>query len=154
MLFRSDRIIPRDETGPGAVESGAVDYIDRSLAEYLAPEKAALTKALGEIEAFAAQSQGERSAPALMRPGRVGESIEIVPVPGDNEISVTAFNRNNTVQSRIHATRFSSSRVAEPPRVFVLAIGIDRFRGKPEDSALAYAVKDAQDMAEIGRAHV
>lgn len=53
-----DRIIPKDETGPGAVESGVVDYIERSLWDYLAPERPALLKALGEIEDFAAKTQG------------------------------------------------------------------------------------------------
>ena len=34
-----DRIIPKDELGPGAVECGVGDYIDRCLADYLAAEK-------------------------------------------------------------------------------------------------------------------
>ena len=33
-----DRIIPKDELGPGAVECGVGDYIDRCLADYLAAE--------------------------------------------------------------------------------------------------------------------
>jgi hypothetical protein len=31
-----DRLIPKDELGPGAVEGGAAEYIDRCLADYLA----------------------------------------------------------------------------------------------------------------------
>lgn len=53
-----DRIIPKDESGPGAVDSGVVDYIARSLGDYLAPEKTALLKALGEIDAYATKTQG------------------------------------------------------------------------------------------------
>jgi gluconate 2-dehydrogenase gamma chain len=53
-----DRLVPRDETGPGAVECGVPEYIERSLAEFLMPEKAALVKALGEIEAYAVKTQG------------------------------------------------------------------------------------------------
>ena len=49
------------------MESGAVDYIARSLGDYL--EKAALVKALGEIEAYALKSQGAlfRSLPPEKR---------------------------------------------------------------------------------------
>ena len=36
-----DRLIPKDELGPGATESGVAVYINRSLSDYLAPEKAA-----------------------------------------------------------------------------------------------------------------
>ena len=53
-----DRIVPRDESGPGAVECGVVDYIQKSLGEFLMPERAALVKALGEIEAYAVKAQG------------------------------------------------------------------------------------------------
>ena len=53
-----DRIIPRDENGPGAVESGAAEYIDRSLADFLAPEKAAFVGGLVNLDVFARSSQG------------------------------------------------------------------------------------------------
>ena len=34
-----DRLVPKDELGPGALEMGAASYIDLSLADYLAAEK-------------------------------------------------------------------------------------------------------------------
>jgi gluconate 2-dehydrogenase gamma chain len=53
-----DRIVPKDGTGPGAVECGVPEYIERALGEFLAPEKAALVKALGEIDEYAVKTQG------------------------------------------------------------------------------------------------
>jgi gluconate 2-dehydrogenase gamma chain len=52
-----DRIIPRDELGPSASESGVVEYINRSAGDYLAGEKGALIEGLGAMDAFARRSQ-------------------------------------------------------------------------------------------------
>ncbi len=57
-----DRIIPTDETGPGAVESGAAEYIDRSFVEFLAGEKESFTAGLTAVDAFAKKSQGRSFA--------------------------------------------------------------------------------------------
>jgi gluconate 2-dehydrogenase gamma chain len=53
-----DRIIPRDENGPGAVESGVAEYIDRSFVEFLASEKESFAAGLANLNAFARSSQG------------------------------------------------------------------------------------------------
>jgi hypothetical protein len=53
-----DRLVPKDELGPGAVECGAAEYIDRSLADYLANEKTAFTQGLAAVDAYARSSQG------------------------------------------------------------------------------------------------
>src|ERR1700735_2806335 len=52
-----DRIIPKDELGPGASESGVPEYINRSLGDYLAGEKAAFIEGLEATDAFARRSQ-------------------------------------------------------------------------------------------------
>ena len=49
----ADRLIPHDEHGPSATEAGAVEYIDRSLADYLALEKPSLQKGLQTLDAHA-----------------------------------------------------------------------------------------------------
>ena len=41
-----DRLVPKDELGPGAVEMGAASYIDLSLADYLAAEKPSFVEGL------------------------------------------------------------------------------------------------------------
>jgi len=48
-----DRLIPKDELGPGAVECGAVNYIDLSLADALAGDKAPLLDGLAALDVFA-----------------------------------------------------------------------------------------------------
>ncbi len=48
-----DRLIPKDELGPGASECGVAVYINRSLGDYLAPEKAAFIAGLEATDAFA-----------------------------------------------------------------------------------------------------
>lgn len=53
-----DRLIPKDELGPGAVEAGAAEYIDRCLADYLATEKTSIVEGLAATDAFARASHG------------------------------------------------------------------------------------------------
>ncbi|MGA2712348.1 MAG: gluconate 2-dehydrogenase subunit 3 family protein [Bryobacteraceae bacterium] len=48
-----DRIVPKDELGPGAVECGAATYIDRSLAGALASEKTAFLDGLAGVDSLA-----------------------------------------------------------------------------------------------------
>jgi gluconate 2-dehydrogenase gamma chain len=53
-----DRIIPKDELGPGAVECGVGDYIVRCLADYLAAEKPLFLDGLANLDVFALRTQG------------------------------------------------------------------------------------------------
>jgi gluconate 2-dehydrogenase gamma chain len=53
-----DRLVPKDELGPGAVECGAANYIDVQLAGYLAPEKDTLVAGLTAVDAFARTAHG------------------------------------------------------------------------------------------------
>ena len=48
-----DRLVPKDELGPGAVECGAASYIDQQLAGALAAEKSNFLAGLAAIDAFA-----------------------------------------------------------------------------------------------------
>jgi gluconate 2-dehydrogenase gamma chain len=52
-----DRIIPKDELGPSASESGVPEYINRALGDYLAAEKTAFIEGLEATDAFARRSQ-------------------------------------------------------------------------------------------------
>ena len=51
------RIIPTDETGPGAVEARASEYIDRALGGWLAPSREEYTTGLAAVEG-AARTRG------------------------------------------------------------------------------------------------
>jgi gluconate 2-dehydrogenase gamma chain len=53
-----DRLIPRDENGPGAVDAGAQNYIDRQLAGYLIAEKDTFIAGLQAVDAYARRTQG------------------------------------------------------------------------------------------------
>jgi gluconate 2-dehydrogenase gamma chain len=52
-----DRLVPKDEHGPGAVECGAANYIDQQLAGALAAEKTNFAAGLAAIDAFSQRSQ-------------------------------------------------------------------------------------------------
>lgn len=52
------RLIPADANGPGAVEAGAVAYIDRALAGGLASSREAYRRGLAALERYARSSRG------------------------------------------------------------------------------------------------
>ena len=52
------RLIPTDENGPGAVEAGAVHYIDRALGDALASSRNAYASGLAAVDAYAGSSKG------------------------------------------------------------------------------------------------
>lgn len=53
-----DRLVPKDELGPGAVECGVADYIERSLAGAIADEKESFLDGLAGMDAFAHRAHG------------------------------------------------------------------------------------------------
>jgi len=67
-------------------------------------------------------------------------------IPGENEVSVAAFNSSNTVQSYMKTVSFNSKIDQEEPNLYILAIGIDQY--KDASVNLKYAVKDARDIEE------
>ncbi|MEI8172708.1 MAG: caspase family protein [Deltaproteobacteria bacterium] len=77
-----------------------------------------------------------------------GESYEdcadVEAIAGENEISVAAFNKDNTVQGFLETMTFSANVAPVEPRVYVLIAGIDRYQDK--SAKLNYAVKDAKDI--------
>ena len=52
-----DRLIPKDELGPGAVECGVGDYVDRCLADYLAAEKPLFLEGLSNLDVYSLRTQ-------------------------------------------------------------------------------------------------
>lgn len=51
------RLVPNDELGPGALECGAVNYIDQALAGALSDEKATFLQGLAEVDSYARKAQ-------------------------------------------------------------------------------------------------
>jgi WD40 repeat protein len=88
----------------------------------------------------------QKSEPPMMsnsKGNEYSECQEIETIPGDNEISVAAFNGNNTIQSSLEAAHFTADRKAEDPHLYVLGIGINQYQSS--ENNLKYAVKDATD---------
>jgi gluconate 2-dehydrogenase gamma chain len=53
------RLIPADANGPGAVEAGAIAYIDRALAGFLSLSREAYRRGLAALERYARSSRGK-----------------------------------------------------------------------------------------------
>lgn len=71
---------------------------------------------------------------------------EVEAVSGENEVSVTAFNKSNTVQSYMKTINFRSDLKPEEPHLYILSVGIDKYRNEKDN--LKYAVKDAGDITD------
>lgn len=67
---------------------------------------------------------------------------EIDPVAGENEISISAFNKGNTLQSPTSTLRFTSAK-APTPHLYILAIGINKYKERAVN--LRFSAKDAGD---------
>lgn len=91
---------------------------------------------------------GDGSAPASGRSkgDSLDECSEIDAVAGENEVSVSAFNGGNTVQSYMKTVNFNSGLKPGDPHLYILAVGIDRYADSGVN--LKYAVKDAKDLGE------
>jgi hypothetical protein len=92
--------------------------------------------AKGEVSPFESRAKGE-----------VFEDCrEIEAMPGENEMSVAAFNNQNTVQSYMQMAKFNSTIKPEEPHLYILSIGIDNY--KDNSVNLKYAAKDSTDIKE------
>lgn len=72
------------------------------------------------------------------------DCADIETVPGENEIAVAAFNKDNTVQGFLETMTFNANVAPVEPRVYVLIAGIDHYQERT--AKLNYAVKDAVDV--------
>jgi gluconate 2-dehydrogenase gamma chain len=67
-----NRLVPHDEIGPGAVECGVVDYIDRSLAD---PNVSGKSSVLAGLDAVDALSRGTQGAPLAQLPAAKQDAV-------------------------------------------------------------------------------
>jgi gluconate 2-dehydrogenase gamma chain len=90
----TDRLIPRDENGPGARDCGASNYINRVLSDTIAGEKPTVVDGLTALDAFAVSSQGKPFAElATETQDTVLMVLEAGQVPGFTPNSRAFFNR-------------------------------------------------------------
>ncbi|MCK9196864.1 MAG: caspase family protein [Syntrophales bacterium] len=75
----------------------------------------------------------------------VEECVEVETIAGENEISLTAFNAPNTVQSFLETAKFTSTVRQDEPHLYILSVGIDKYRDASIN--LKYAAKDAKDFS-------
>ncbi len=75
----------------------------------------------------------------------VEECVEVETIAGENEISLTAFNAPNTVQSFLETAKFTSTVKQNEPHLYILSVGIDKYRDPSIN--LKYAAKDATDFS-------
>jgi WD40 repeat protein len=138
-LFHNGKLIQSDgyyrEVAKSAVETTQLSSLD-SKAIY---EDMRSVSIKGTADAIPVSSKSK---------GDVFEGCkDIDAVPGDNEVSVTAFNSTNTVQGYMKTINFNSKIKQEAPHLYILAVGIDQY--KDINVNLKYAVKDAKDLEEI-----
>jgi len=69
------------------------------------------------------------------------DCVVVDAVPGENEVSVSAFNKDNTVQSYMKTSSFKANIKAEDSHLYMLIVGTDQYNDQSVN--LKYAVKDA-----------
>jgi WD40 repeat protein len=77
--------------------------------------------------------------------GTVIVKLQLALVPGNNIVEMAAHNSENTILSRSDSAsvQFGGN---EPPRLFVLAMGVDKYPDRTGLKQLRHAVKDANDI--------
>lgn len=90
-----------------------------------------------------------RMSKAIPENKSITKSYEISLIKGENTISASSFNGQNTVMSAIETITLNADVPKRKPRLFALIIGNNDFAG--EDIDLSLAVKDAMDFAKILR---
>ena len=93
-------------------------------------------KGVGEISPIKSKVKGEQFE----------DCKKVDAIHGENEISLSAFNSSNTVQSYMQTAKFNSTIKPEEPHLYILSIGIDQYKDKSVN--LKYALKDAKDIKE------
>jgi WD40 repeat protein len=76
----------------------------------------------------------------------VKDCVVVDAVPGENEVSVSAFNKDNTVQSYMKTTGFKADIKAEDSHLYMLIVGTNQYNDQSVN--LKYAVKDARDIKD------
>jgi WD40 repeat protein len=95
-----------------------------------------------------AKREGKASMIDAPPKGEVFKGVVTVnAIPGENEVSIAAFNKDNTVQSMLKTVTFTSTIKPEAPHIYVLSVGIDEYRSTKDN--LKFAVKDAESIARM-----
>jgi len=79
----------------------------------------------------------------LSKGNAFNDNITADVLPGENAISICAFNKDNTIQSAMQTIRFMGKVQAKPPHFYIISIGINEYKNSAQ--ILNFAKKDAVD---------
>ncbi len=100
-----------------------------------------------DMRSIAIKSRIDISPIASKAKGDIFKGCVVVDaVPGENEISVSAFNKDNTVQSYMKTSSFKADIKAEDSHLYMLIVGTNQYNDQSIN--LQYAVKDANDIKD------
>lgn len=74
------------------------------------------------------------------------KTIKLKLIPGENIVSLSAYNRDGSVQGQYSSTKINCKASTVSPKAYMVFIGINEFENKEDN--LTYAKKDASDMAK------
>lgn len=131
--FHNGKIVQSDAIVPETVAGASVRLAS------MTPD--AVTRGVSRAAAQARQRAG---TPLYGKPDVTEVEVSVEAVPSENEITVVAFNRDDSIQSRPESAKFMRPAKAIVPRLYVLAIGINEYVEQP----LKNAVKDATEFSQ------
>ena len=111
-------------------------------------EQAERTLSRGLVGITKAEQEAIQARPLIKQV--VGE-VEVELAAGENEFSVIGFNGPGNLNARPVTQSVMATGTAQPPRVFVLTVGVDRFMNANMAPTLQFAVKDSTDFARVIR---
>ena len=137
-LFHNGKLIESDgyykEAAKSVVERTQLAKLDSTT--IYEDMRSVKIKGIGEISPITSKTKGELFEGCK----------EVDAISGENEISIIAFNKDNTVQGYMQTAKFNSTIKPEEPHLYILSIGIDQY--KDNTINLKYAVKDSKDIKE------
>jgi WD40 repeat protein len=131
--------LARAPTGP-AVQAIGVQPVSA--------EQAEKTLSRGLVGITRAEQDAILARPLIKQ---VAGVVEVELAAGENEFSVIGFNGPGNLNARPVTQSVMASGSAPAPRVFVLAVGVDRFMNATMAPTLQFAVKDSTDFARAMR---
>jgi WD40 repeat protein len=144
---------------PGAQAAAATSSPSQAAAPANAPvlsaqPQSAESGAQAVTRALRLAVQGQQGAAARPVTPQVRGEVEVELVPGENAFTVIGFNGAGTLNARPLTRAINVTGTAPAPRIFVLAVGVDRFANASMAPPLSFAVKDSGDFAAALRSRL
>lgn len=142
-----NRLVPHDEYGPGAVECGVVEYIDRSFSDPLIGGKETLLAGLEAVDAFSRQSHG---APLADLPPETQDTVLIA--MENNSAAVFGLIRRLTLEGMFCDPSYGGNR--NFAGWDLIRYPGPRLAASPDDQRVGIAIKPVRTSVNgAGRGH-